>query len=238
MAKAEPTARGAFRGFTPKAVAFFDGLAANNDREWFLANKAAHEAEVRGPMGALVEALAFAFAAHDIPLTGTAKQSLFRINRDVRFSKNKDPYKTNAGAVLSRDGTKTGRGVLYFQIGGTGAAFMALGFYHPEPSELAAMRRAIVRSPERWAAVVARLDEEGLALSRADSVSRIPKGFEAHAGEAFTEDLKLRDFVARRPLADSELQDPDLVRRVLAFTERGLPLLDFVWSALARKETD
>jgi uncharacterized protein (TIGR02453 family) len=225
-----------FAGFSAKAAAFFDGLAANNDREWFQARKPLYEAEVKAPMGALVEAAAFAFMAHDIPLTGTAKQSLFRINRDVRFSKNKNPYKTNAGAVLSRDGTKTGRGVFYFQIGQTGAAFMAMGFYGPEPEELALMRQAIVRAPESWLKIVARLEAAGLTLSREEALVRTPKGFEAHADEEYVDALKLKNFVVRRPVADGDLQDPELVRRILAFAQLGLPLLEFVWSALAWRE--
>lgn len=236
MTKTAPAKpQGPFGGFTPRAVAFFDALAANNARDWFLSQRDLYEAEVKGPMGALVEALSFAFAAHDVPLQGTAKQSLFRINRDVRFSKNKDPYKTNAGAVLSRDGTKTGKGVLYFQIGQTGAAFMAMGFHGPEPEELAAMRQKIAASPDRWLRLTAGLEKAGLPLSAEDALKRLPKGFEEHAGEPFADALKLKDFVVRRKVADAELQDPDLVRRILAFTQQGLPLLEFVWSALARR---
>jgi len=234
MAKKEPVKpHGPFSGFTPQADAFFDGLAANNDREWFLAQKAVYEAAVKGPMGALIEALSFAFAAHDIPLRGSAKQSLFRINRDVRFSKNKDPYKTNAGAVLSRDGTKTGRGVLYVQIGRTGAAFMAMGFYGPAPEELAAMRQAIVRAPERWEKVTAGLARSGLILSREDALTRLPKGYEAYGDDPFADALKLRDYVVRRPIPDADLANPDLVRDILAFTQQGLPLIEFVWNALS-----
>jgi uncharacterized protein (TIGR02453 family) len=236
MAKKEPLKpQGPFSGFTPRATAFFDGLAANNEREWFLAHKAVHEDEVKGPMGALVEALAFAFAAHDIPLQGTAKQSLFRINRDVRFSKNKAPYKTSAGAVLSRDGTKTGRGVLYFQIGQADAAFMAAGFYGPEPDELTAMRHLIVASPERWLSLVSGLGKFGLSLSQEGAMKRPPKGFEDYADEPFADALKLKEFVVRRKVADAELQNPDMVRRILDFTQQTLPLLEFVWSALARR---
>jgi uncharacterized protein (DUF2461 family) len=65
-------------------------------------------------MGALVEAVTARLANTPLPLCGEAKQSLFRIHRDVRFSADKSPYKTNASAVLSRDGSKTSAGVLYF----------------------------------------------------------------------------------------------------------------------------
>ena len=96
-----------FTGFKPEAFKLLNALAKNNNREWFLENKTLYDQELRGPMGALVETLALGFAARDIPLTGDAKTSLFRVNRDVRFSHNKEPYKTNISAVLSRDGSKT-----------------------------------------------------------------------------------------------------------------------------------
>jgi uncharacterized protein (TIGR02453 family) len=83
----EDTPPAPFNGFGPGALPFFHDLGANQTRDWFLANKAVYEGQVRAPLAALVEALAFAFAAHDIPLTGDPKRALFRIHRDVRFSK-------------------------------------------------------------------------------------------------------------------------------------------------------
>ncbi len=121
---------GPFTGFGPEALTFFTALAAHQDRDWFAANKAVYDAHVRRPMEALVESLAVAFAAHDIPLTGAAKSSVFRIHRDVRFAKDKSPYKTHAGAVLSRDGTKGGVGILYIHVGGDEVGFTAVGFYN------------------------------------------------------------------------------------------------------------
>ena len=90
MAKAklkETTAPAPFRGFSPRLFEFFEGLAAHQTRDWFLAHRADYDENVKAPMTAIVESLALAFAAHDIPLTASAERSLFRLNRDVRFSK-------------------------------------------------------------------------------------------------------------------------------------------------------
>jgi len=236
MAKAatQTVTAASFTGFTPRLFAFFDGLAENQDRDWFQANRDAYEKDVREPLGALVEALAFAFAAHDIPLTGDAKRSLFRIHRDIRFSKDKRPYKTNASAVLSRDGTKPAKGVLYFHIGGPQRdVFMAMGFYGPEPAELAAIRRAIAARPDRWAAMQAALGEASLSLDGHGALSRIPKGFEAHAGEPIADALKLRNFLVSRHLETERLYEGSLVDDIVAFAQGGLPLLTFGWGALA-----
>ncbi len=225
----------AFRGFTPRVFTVFEGLAAHQNREWFLGNKAAYEAEVRAPLGALVEALAFGFAAHDIPLTGDAKRSLFRVNRDIRFSNDKRPYKTNASAVLSRDGTKTGKGILYVQVGGPErAAFVAAGFHGLEPPGIDALRRGMADHPARWAETEAALTCAALALSREGALVRMPKGYEAFKDAPVAETLKLRNVTVSRPIPVARLYGPDVIDDILTFAREALPLLEFGWRALAR----
>ena len=225
----------AFRGFTPEVFTLLEGLADHQSRDWFLDNKAAYEAKVRAPLGALVEALAFAFAAHDIPLTGDAKHSLFRVNRDIRFSNDKRPYKTNASAVLSRDGTKAGKGILYVQVGGPArAAFMAAGFYGLEPPGIDALRRGIADHSDRWTGTEAALTGADLALSREGALLRMPKGYEAFKDAPLAETLKLRNFTVSRPIPVARLYGPEVIDDILAFTRQAMPLLDFGWRALNR----
>jgi len=219
-----------FAGFPRGASEFLAELAANNHREWFLAHKDRHEREVKAPLGALVDALALAFAAHDIPLTGSAKASPFRINRDVRFSNDKSPYKTNAGAVLSRDGTRKARGILYIHITPTDG-LMAMGFWSPEPADLHALRQAIVARPAAWGKVTTALEKAGLALSSEDALSRLPKGFEA-ADPSLAGTLKLKHLVIRRPLTLARMRRAGLVEEIVAFARQGLPLLEFGWKAI------
>ena len=116
-----------FSGFGPQAVPFFKALAFHQTKDWFEANRAIYEGEIKGPLGDLVEDLAARFAKAKTPLKGDRKASLFRINRDVRFAKDKSPYKTNAGAVLSRTGAKNDPGMLYFHVAAEGC-FAAAGF--------------------------------------------------------------------------------------------------------------
>ena len=219
-----------FTGFSKGASDFLAELAANNEREWFLANKARYEREVRAPLGLLIDALALAFAAHDVPLTGSANSSTFRINRDVRFTNDKNPYKTNAGAVLSRDGTRRARGILYVHITPRDG-MMALGFYSPEPADLRALREAIVQRPAAWAKVTTALDQAGLALSREDTLTRLPRGFDA-ADPALAETLKLRHLVLVRQVTLARMQRPSLVEEIVDFARAGLPLLEFGWRAI------
>ena len=122
----------AFSGFGPQAVPFFKALAFHQTKDWFEFNRAIYEGEIKGPLGDLVEELTARFAKAKTSLKGDRKASLFRINRDVRFAKDKSPYKTNAGAVLSRTGAKNDPGMLYVHVSAEGC-FAAAGFWQPEP---------------------------------------------------------------------------------------------------------
>jgi uncharacterized protein (DUF2461 family) len=105
-----------FPGFAAADLAFLTGLAAHNDREWFTANRAIYDERLKPTLAALIDALNGAFAARDLPLAGDPKKSVFRIHRDVRFSKDKRPYKTHVSATLTRDGQKLSPGLVYVHI--------------------------------------------------------------------------------------------------------------------------
>jgi uncharacterized protein (DUF2461 family) len=118
--------RTSFPGFAAADLAFLTGLAAHNDRDWFTANRAVYDERLKPTLAALIEALNGAFAARDLPLAGDPKKSVFRIHRDVRFSKDKRPYKTHVSATLTRDGQKLSPGLVYVHIepeGGPAPAF-------------------------------------------------------------------------------------------------------------------
>jgi uncharacterized protein (DUF2461 family) len=123
--------RTSFPGFAAADLAFLTRLAAHNDRDWFTANRAVYDDRLKPTLAALIDALNGALAARDLPLAGDPKKSVFRIHRDVRFSKDKRPYKTHVSATLTRanpDGTwqKLSPGLLYVHIepeGGPAPAF-------------------------------------------------------------------------------------------------------------------
>ena len=166
-----------FRGFGADALPFLKALAFHQTREWFEANKAVYEAALRGPMGDLVEDLAAAFAKAKIPLQGDRKSSLFRIHRDVRFSKAKDPYKTNVGAVMTRSGGKNDPGLFYVHVALDGC-FTAAGFYDPAPETLTRLRGAMARTPTAWKQTLAKLAKSGLAPSDEYALKRSPARLE------------------------------------------------------------
>ncbi|TCS12587.1 DUF2461 domain-containing protein [Caulobacter sp. BK020] len=137
--------RTSFPGFAAADLAFLTGLAAHNDREWFTANRAVYDDRLKPTLAALIEALNGALAARDLPLAGDPKKSVFRIHRDVRFSKDKRPYKTHVSATLTRDGQKLSPGLLYVHIepeGGPAPAFDPETIDPLDPSTLPSAQEA------------------------------------------------------------------------------------------------
>ncbi len=221
-----------FAGFRPAALGFLRDLASHQTKAWFDANKAVYDAELKRPLATLVTALAEECAARGIPLTGDPRQSLFRINRDVRFSHDKSPYKTNAGAVWFRPGSgKNGAGVLYFHLAAAGC-FMAAAFYHPDKDTLETIREGIRVRPEQFLAMTGLLAQAGLTLEQGEALSRMPRGFEDLAGSEVAPFLKLRDFIVRRPLGSGEIERPALADTLVAFAHDAMPLLQFGWRAV------
>ena len=221
-----------FSGFGPQALPFLKALAFHQTKEWFEANRATYESDLKTPMGDLVEDLSAAFAKAKIPLKGERKSSLFRIHRDVRFSKNKDPYKTNVGAVMTRiGGSKNEPGLFYCHIAPEGC-FTAAGFYDPAPETLARLRGAMARAPKAWKQMLAKLEKIGLAPSADYALKRNPRGFEEVEDEAILAALRFKSIVVTRPLAEARLASPELTGDLVAFARDALPLLTWGWDAL------
>lgn len=167
-----------FEGFPPEAVEFLDGLELNNHREWFQANKAVYERACREPMKALVAELE--------PEFGESK--IFRINRDVRFSPDKSPYKTWVAAVIGRNYVSLSTEGFY--VGG--------GMYKPSSDGLKRFRAAIHaegfgRDLER---IVGTLERKGYEVETHDRLKTAPKGYSQDHPRI--ELLRMKDIVAGR----------------------------------------
>ena len=156
---------------------------------------------------------------------------MFRIHRDVRFAKDKSPYKTNVGAVLTRGGGKNDPGLFYVHVAIDGC-FTAAGFYDLEPDKLARLRAAIVRTPKTWKAMLAKLARTGLTLSDDYAMKRPPRGFEDIEDAEIAAALRLKSIICRRPIPDDRLGTPALIDDLETFARDALPLLQFGWSAV------
>lgn len=221
-----------FKGFPPEAFAFFDELYFTQERAWFMANKAIYDKSVKAPMLDLLSDLSAALAQRRVPLQADPKRAIFRIHRDVRFARDKRPYKTHIGAVLTRDGSKQSPGLLYIHIDPTGS-WSGSGFYHLADDALAAMRTRIASRPKDYRQMVAALGENGLALSPDDeALKRKPKGFDAVTDPDLIDGLCRRSLILRQDLSREEVSGPAVVGRLVEFAVASMPLLDFGWHAL------
>ena len=228
-----------FAGFTPESLGFFKAIAFHQDREWFHDNKALYEAEIREPLIELLEQLSDRFDKAGIKLQGD-KRSMFRINRDVRFAKDKRPYQTHAGAVLTRSGGKNDPGLVYVHItapdmesmsGATLGSFMAAGFHHPDSGMLNAIRTAIKRKPKVFQEMEAALKKAKLGLEIDSQLTRVPRGFEDMKGSDVEGAIRLKNFIVEEPLSESVVTSARLIDTIAKFAERSMPLLEFGWKA-------
>ena len=209
-----------FAGFRPEAIAFLADLASNNDRTWFTPRKPQYEELVKRPLEALCVALAERFAARDLPLVADPAKSPFRIYRDVRFAKDKSPYKPYASAQFPMVG---GGPAGYVHIE-PGEIFAGGGLYRPEPPVLARWRQLVLADPARARAAVE--DPGFTAVYDAvygDRLTRVPTGYPKDSPDADL--LTLKDIIFRRRLADVDVMSPDLPDLLADSYEAAMPVL-------------
>jgi uncharacterized protein (TIGR02453 family) len=232
MASTTDSATMNFTGFPAEGLRFLRELADNNDPAWFKPRRDEYEALVRGPMVALVADLLTLATSRKLPLSGDPAKAVFRIHRDVRFAKDKRPYKTHCGASLSRTGAKLAPGLFYIHIQ-PGGCFVAAGFWHPEPKLLDRLRQRILAVPERFLDVVRALDAKAMPLEPdEDGVRRLPRGCEAGRGTAVEAFLKHRNLIARQALTDAEIGSAALPLLLLDRFAAVRPLLEFGWAVV------
>lgn len=195
--------------FSPKVFAFLRDLKRHNRREWFLENKARYEEVVKEPslqFIAAFEAHLMKISPEFLAIPKAVGGSLFRIQRDIRFSKDKSPYKTHVGIrFLHRDAKNVHAPLFYLHLE-PGGSFAGIGVWHPEPATLEHIRQAIVDDPRayRKVAQAPRFLERFEVVG--DSLQRPPRGYDP--GHPLIEDLKRKDFVASCPLAEKDVVQP------------------------------
>lgn len=164
--------------FSPDYLDFFKELAPNNHKDWFDINRKRYEANVKKAFEVFITDLIAAIKKHDDKIEITYKESIFRINRDVRFSKNKEPYKLNRSAIISPKGRKDKAfpglylemGPEYYRIYG--------GVYQPDKEQLYAIRETIVSDPKIFKKLVTAKKFQGtFGEIRGDKNKIIPKEF-------------------------------------------------------------
>jgi uncharacterized protein (TIGR02453 family) len=214
-------------------ISFLKDLKKNNNREWFETNRGRYEAaklDFENFAGTVLEKMRLA----DPTIADLKpKDCTFRINRDVRFSKNKAPYKSNMAMYISQGGKKTNNAGYYLHCE-PGAAFIAGGMWMPMAPELKLVRQEIDYNWDEFKAIITakkfKATFSDLQKTPETSLTRPPKGYEEQ--NAAIDYLKLKSFIASSPIEDSAFTTNDLVKKVVANFETMKPLIQFLNRAL------
>ena len=217
----------------PGLFRFLKELSRHNERSWFLKNKARYEAEVRDPFLLLIADLRPRLnqvSPHFVVDPSPSGGSMMRIYRDIRFSKDKSPYKTSVSAHFWHAHGKEGMTPAFYLHLEPGRSSVGGGLWRPPPEGLRMIRQAIVDRTGAWKKVVSgRSFRMGCGMA-GESLKRPPPGFDpAHP---FIEDLKRKDFATSAALKDSDLTRPDPSRAVLEGMTAAAPFIRFVTEAL------
>lgn len=212
-------------------IRFLKELKKNNNKAWFDTNRKLYEA-AKADYASLIEAILEATTKFDPTIAGlTAKNCMFRINRDVRFSKDKSPYKSNMGAYMNAGGKKANTPGYYFHCE-PGQSFAAGGLYVPEAPALAKVRQEIDYNFDEWKKIInaKTFKKYFTKVDGIDVLSRPPKGYSED--NPAIEFLKMKSFIVSRPLTDTDLQGKNLVKEIAATFEALKPMTDFLNHAL------
>ncbi len=211
-----------------EVLAFLSDLKEHNDREWFAANKTRYLA-AREAFELRVRELISEISGFDEDIkTVDAKDCLFRIYRDTRFSSDKTPYKTHFGAyIASGGGRKSPRAGYYLHLE-PGASFLAAGLWCPEAHILKALRRSVYENIDEFNEI--RLSKEFAELFPVffdeDKLKKLPPGFPKDFPEA--EFLKLKHYIVEFPIEDKWMTEELLAARVASVLKTAYPLNRFL----------
>jgi uncharacterized protein (TIGR02453 family) len=218
--------------FTPASLAFLRGLARHNNKPWFEAHRESYENDVRAPMRELIEEMDARLARSAPEITGDPKRSMFRINRDIRFSRDKSPYKTHAACWFRHQGAshkvggeaEEGSAGLYFHLQ-PGKSFVGAGIWMPPRPALNKIRDAIAEDPRGFARVVEnpRAQRRFGGLDDESMLKRMPRGFaDDHPAAKW---LKYQSFTIGRELRDTQVVGQGLAKLLEGDFTLMLPLV-------------
>lgn len=206
---------------------FLSAIKKNNNREWFLANKKEYDA-AKSDFIEFVQQLITGIAAFDKRVAGLeAKNCVFRINRDVRFSHDKSPYKTNMGASISPGGKKSPAAGYYFHVE-PGDSFVAGGMFQPEPDKLKVVREDILYEPDEFKKIIGSKDfkKHYSKLWDEGKLKTAPKGFDKEHPDI--ELVKFKSYIVLKNISDKEVLDKNMLKNALEAYKALKPMNDFL----------
>ena len=218
--------------FHKESIQFLKNLKKNNHKEWFEAHRSTYE-NARNESLALIEKILAHLSEKEAAFGELLpKQCMFRMNRDIRFSKDKSPYKTHFGLVFTPGSKKIGLAGFYLHIE-PGASFAGGGIWMPEPEQLAKIRQEIDYNVKEWVGIVEKSAFKKVMgdLDQSNKLSRPPKGYEAE--HPAIEYLKLKNFVCGTQIPDTVLSEKALLKETLKAFDTILPMITFLNRAIS-----
>jgi uncharacterized protein (TIGR02453 family) len=215
---------------TASTLSFLKSLKKNNNKPWFDANKSKY-LEVRNNFEEFVALLLQKMALFDEDLKELEyKNCLFRINRDVRFSKDKTPYKINFSASFNKGGKKSIYAGYYLHLQPGGNSFIGGGLWRPEPEQIKKVRQEIDYCFPEFKKIIEvpafKKNYGGLEKDQNQMLINIPKGYEKENPAA--DFLKMKSFVATKNIADVDLTNPKFMNQIVDSYKTLKPLLNFI----------
>lgn len=220
--------------FSDELFLFLKELKTNNNKQWFEANRERYVRFIREPMlsfigamGNRLESISPSFVA-DQRINGG---SMFRIYRDVRFSKNKAPYKENAGCQFRHSVGKGAHAPGFYIHLQPGNCFVGGGIWQPPTPDITRIRDAIVARPDEWGSVKRFLQgSERISFMEGESLKRPPRGY--RDDDPYIDDIKQKSFFAGSSVSDAAVVSPDFIDEVEGIFLDTLPLMRFVTTSL------
>jgi uncharacterized protein (TIGR02453 family) len=219
--------------FTPETFRFLKQLADHNNREWFEKNKPRYEESAREPMLRFITDLAPRlrkidkhYEADPRPVGG----SMMRIYRDVRFSKDKSPYKTALAAHFGYEGGSDEACPAFYLHVAPGDTMTGAGVWRPPAPALGKIRDAIVARSDQWRKIVAGKDFGSTCGMMGEKLARPPKGYDPN--HPLIEDLKRKDFALRVELSEKQVCAPDFLDAFVDTCRKLSPFVQFLAGAL------
>ena len=212
---------------TRQILAFLQQLQQNNQKEWMDAHRDDYQS-ARASFIELIMYLLRGLETEDKGMRGLdPKKCIFRINRDIRFSKDKSPYKINFGAALAEGGRNSGNAAYYLHLQPNDESFIGGGLYQPPKEMLAKVRQEIDYNASELRTLVSAPDfRETFGEIQGDSLKRAPKGYDPdHPNIAL---LKLKDYIVLRKLTDEEVTDAQFPDQALATFKTMIPFVHYL----------
>jgi len=220
--------------FTAQSFQFLEDLSKNNNRPWFNTHKERYEDTIRSPALAFIEAIQPNIKIISPHMTATAKKtggSLMRVYRDVRFGKDKTPYKTNIGIQFKHRCAKDVHAPAFYLHLSSEECFIAAGIWRPSGPALASIREMISDNPQSWKNITQSPAFKSSFELSGQTLKTYPRGYSKD--HPMINDLKRKDFIAIQPISREQVLDPLFIETLSDSYQQSSDFMDYLCQALA-----